>query len=296
MRWRAEARAVLQIDAGHPQRAAGRRQQAAEHAEGRGLAGAVRAEQAEDLAGLDGEADVVDGGERAELADEVADFDDGLAVVAPAFAAERQRERALPASVALCSSTMKPSSKRGLTAVASTPASAPPSALTSRTRPPCGTASVTSGSSSSRACRSARRLARRRRGEEGAPGRDLGDRLRRTLRQHRALVHDDRVLAALRLVQIGGADQHRQALVVDEMQDDLPQLAPRQRVDADRRLVEEQQVGGAHQRAGEAELLLHAAGEAPGEPVGERPERGHLHELRIDLRGAPPAVTPCRSA
>ena len=94
--------------------------------------------------------------------------------------------------------------------------------------------------------------------------------------------HDD-VAAPFGLVEIGRAEQHGQALLADEMQDDLPQLAARQRIDADRRLVEEEQVGRAHQRAGEAELLLHAAGKPAGKTPGERPEIGHLHQARIDL-------------
>ena len=52
--------------------ARGRRQQRRQHADQRRLAGAVRAEQAEDLAFLDGEADAVDGGEVAELLDDAA--------------------------------------------------------------------------------------------------------------------------------------------------------------------------------------------------------------------------------
>ena len=50
-------------------------QQAAEHADRRGLAGAVAAEEAEDLAGADVERHVVDGDEAAESAREVPDFD-----------------------------------------------------------------------------------------------------------------------------------------------------------------------------------------------------------------------------
>ena len=75
----------------------------------------------------------------------------------------------------------------------------------------------------------------------------------------------------------------RQAFV-DELPDDVPQLAPRQRIDADGRLVEEQELRHADERAGEAELLLHAAREPPRQPAGERPERRHLHEARIALR------------
>ena len=57
-----------------------RRQQAGQHFHRRGLAAAVRAEKAEDLAALDGEADAVDRGEVAEAAGQVAGDDDRLAV------------------------------------------------------------------------------------------------------------------------------------------------------------------------------------------------------------------------
>src|SRR5581483_10176615 len=66
---------TAEVDAGDAESAAGCRQEAAKHAEGRRLAGAVRPEQAEDLAARHLEADVVDCGERAELPDEILDLD-----------------------------------------------------------------------------------------------------------------------------------------------------------------------------------------------------------------------------
>ena len=54
---------VAAADAGG---ALGRLEDAAEHADDGGFAGAVRAEETEDRAALDGEADVIDGGEVAE--------------------------------------------------------------------------------------------------------------------------------------------------------------------------------------------------------------------------------------
>ena len=63
--------------------ARGRRQQARQHLHGRGLAAAVRAEKAENLAALDREIDPVDGGEIAETAGQVAGGDDGLGVENP---------------------------------------------------------------------------------------------------------------------------------------------------------------------------------------------------------------------
>src|SRR5207248_4365998 len=59
-----------------------------------------------------------------------------------------------------------------------------------------------------------------------------------------------------------------------------PQLPPRQRVDPDPRLIEQEQPRPAEQRTREAELLLHAAGEAAGEPLGEWSEIGEAQELR----------------
>ena len=57
--------------------AGGGREQAGEHFDGGGFAGAVGAEEAEELARGDGEGDVIDGGEGAEAAGEVADGDGG---------------------------------------------------------------------------------------------------------------------------------------------------------------------------------------------------------------------------
>ena len=66
------------------QRLAGRRrQQACQHFHGRGLAAAVRAEKAEDLAAFDREIHPVDGGEIAEAAGQVAGRDNRLVVENP---------------------------------------------------------------------------------------------------------------------------------------------------------------------------------------------------------------------
>ena len=58
-------------------------EQAGQHFHGRGLAAAVRAEKAEDLAALDGEVHPVDRREIAETTGEVAGDDDGLGVDGP---------------------------------------------------------------------------------------------------------------------------------------------------------------------------------------------------------------------
>ena len=53
---------------------------------------------------------------------------------------------------------------------------------------------------------------------------------------------------------------------VQELREQLPELAPRHGVDAGRRLVEQNEVGLVHERARERELLLHAARQLVGEP------------------------------
>ena len=88
--------------------ALGRRQQAGQHLHRRGLAAAVRAEEAEDLAALDREADVVDGGEVAEAAGEVVRLDRRLAVDDARAAGCRSAR--WPARFASGSSAMKASS------------------------------------------------------------------------------------------------------------------------------------------------------------------------------------------
>jgi hypothetical protein len=76
---------VDDVVSGDRRRARRRPQQRGEHPDGGALAGAVRAEEAEDLAGLDGEIDAVDGsygvGARSEVSDEIAG-DDGWGLVA----------------------------------------------------------------------------------------------------------------------------------------------------------------------------------------------------------------------
>jgi hypothetical protein len=123
------------------------------------------------------------------------------------------------------------------------------------------------------------------RSRRGAPGRhrdeteiprvvaDLGG---RALRNELAAMQHEDLGTALGLVEVGGADDHREMLFVDQLLHDFPELAPRQRVDAHGRLVEQQQRRRAHQRAGQAELLLHAAGELAGRPRREAREVGHL--------------------
>ncbi len=86
-------------------------------------------------------------------------------------------------------------------------------------------------------------------------------------------VHQQHLVAALGFVQIGGAPQHGHA-VRGQLAHHLPQLAAGNRIDADAGLVQQQDPRLAQQRAGQAQLLLHAAGQLAGRPRGEAGEVG----------------------
>ncbi len=93
---------------------------------------------------------------------------------------------------------------------------------------------------------------------------------RRTRGEDASGIHRHQPVEARRLFHIGGGDDdaHAGPPGADRI-DQLPELAPRQRIDARGRLVEDQQVGVVDQRAAQAELLFHAARELAGRPIGE---------------------------
>jgi hypothetical protein len=82
-------------------------------------------------------------------------------------------------------------------------------------------------------------------------GRALGD-------DPAAIDDGDAVAEHLGLVHVVGREQDRAAVLAEAAQQ-VPQLPPRLRVEPGRRLVEEQEVGFAGQRAGEREALLLSA-------------------------------------
>ncbi len=66
---------------------------------------------------------------------------------------------------------------------------------------------------------------------------------------------------------------------------ELPELPARERIHAGGRLVEDQQIRVVDQRAAEAQLLLHAAGQLAGRTIDERGEAGAPGEIaRCDAR------------
>ena len=102
--------------------------------------------------------------------------------------------------------------------------------------------------------------------DEGAEPRLLDDLLGGAARDDGAVGDVDDAVAALGLVHVVGGDEHGQP-VLGEAVDLVPELAPRLRIDAGGRLVEEQQPRLVHDAGGEREPLLPAAGERAGELV-----------------------------
>ena len=83
--------------------------------------------------------------------------------------------------------------------------------------------------------------------------------------------------AALGLVEIRRGHHDRDALA-QELRQQLPELAARHRIDAGRRLVEQDERRLVDERAGERQLLLHAARQLAGQPRAERRELRHLEQ------------------
>jgi hypothetical protein len=90
-------------------------------------------------------------------------------------------------------------------------------------------------------------------------------------------VQQRHAVEALGLVEVRSRDDGGDA-VGDPLVDDAPQLAARHRVDTEGGLVEQQQLGLVDQRAGEPQLLLHAARELAGQAVLEGTETGEGEE------------------
>ncbi len=141
-----------------------------------------------------------------------------------------------------------------------------PNRCTSRT---CASVSLIADSTCS-AASERRRAHFQPRGAEAAA--NLG---RRADLLDRAGMHQRDAMAAFRLVEIRCGHENRQA-VGGQMRERVPELAPRDRIDAGRRLVEQQHLRFRHQRARQRELLLHAAAQPAGQPIGEAIHVEHL--------------------
>jgi len=106
---------------------------------------------------------------------------------------------------------------------------------------------------------------------------------RRSGRQHLAGVHRHDPVPPLRLVHVGRGDDHAHGRVIlADVVDERPELAPGQRIDAGGRLVEDQEVGLVDQRSAQPDLLLHAARELAGGTLSEWSESSGVQQL-LDL-------------
>ena len=95
--------------------------------------------------------------------------------------------------------------------------------------------------------------------------------------QHAAVAHERDARAALGLVQVGRGHEDRDALR-QELGEQPPEFPARHRVDAGGRLVEQDHGGLVHERAGQRELLLHAARQPVGQAAAERRQLHHLEQ------------------
>src|SRR5690606_36227300 len=115
-------------------------------------------------------------------------------------------------------------------------------------------------------------------------------RVGRALEHEPALAEDREAMAALGLVHVVRRDEDGRA-PIGELEEALPELAPRLGIDAGRRLVEEDKLRIVDDGAREREPLLLAAAEAVGELAAPIDEPVVIHEL-VDARGCPSAREP----
>ena len=86
-------------------------------------------------------------------------------------------------------------------------------------------------------------------------------------------------MAALGLIEICRRNENRNALR-KQLIEDAPEVAPRDRIDAGSGLIEQNHLGPMNERADQAELLLHSAGEFAGHPLAKFTHARGLKQLR----------------
>ena len=103
--------------------------------------------------------------------------------------------------------------------------------------------------------------------------RPVKDFLRRATRDDLAVIHRGEPIEPARFVHIRGCDNHAHewAMRADRI-DQLPELPPRERIDAGGGLIENKEIRIVHQRAAEADFLLHAARELAAGSIWKRVE------------------------
>ena len=106
------------------------------------------------------------------------------------------------------------------------------------------------------------------------------DLFRRALRDDLAVVHPGEPIEPARLVHVSGGDDHaHHGPTRADRIDQLPELTPRERIDTGGGLVENQQIRIVHQRAAEADFLLHAARELAAWSIRKWVEAGGFQKL-----------------
>ena len=103
------------------------------------------------------------------------------------------------------------------------------------------------------------------------------DGLRRVAADQPPGVHQPHALATLGLVHVRRADDDGHSLK-QEVGQDVPELPPRDGIDAGGGFVEQQQIGLVDQGTGQGEFLLHTAGEPIGAAVAELGQAGEVQQ------------------
>jgi hypothetical protein len=118
----------------------------------------------------------------------------------------------------------------------------------------------------------------------GAPAQAPG----RVGHEHLTVAHEQQPVAVARLLEAVARDEQRRALL-GEPAEEPPELDAPDRVEPDRRLVEDEQLGLAEQHGGERDAGALAAGEVAHELAGARRHRDVIDDL-VDAAGGTPST------
>jgi hypothetical protein len=99
-------------------------------------------------------------------------------------------------------------------------------------------------------------------------------------------VQQQHLAAACGLVEVGGGPDHSHPIGAPFLQhgrDDCPEFPTRGWINADRRLIEQQQPGPRQQRTGQTEFLFHPSGKLAGQTFRERTKAGETQQPQHTL-------------
>ncbi len=80
-------------------------------------------------------------------------------------------------------------------------------------------------------------------------------------------------------VHVSRTHDHAQVLFLHHLVDDDPQVLPGKGIHPHCRFIQQQQVRGPYQGTGQAQFLLHAARQLPGQPVCKGSQPGHIQQF-----------------